>query len=418
MKLEDIGFYTLSDARAENASHESRMMRGEVLLTDDCNFNCPYCRGIRSDCAGSMAIDKAKAVIDFWAEDRLKNIRFSGGEPTMYPGIHIVIRHARRRGVERIALSTNGTAPTDLYMQLIDDGVNDFSVSLDACCAGDAQKMAGTKAAHWERIRDNIREISARTYLTVGVVLTEHNEADAKKIVDLALELGAHDVRVIPAAQYKRGLQGAKHLFSTGDHKILDYRLANIEKGRDLRGLGELDFRRCPLVLDDSAVAGDFHFPCIIYLREGGDPIGRVSGNMRQERLEWFQRTNTYENPICRGNCLDVCVDYNNKWLDTHLGGLERLNTEYFDFSTWRSGSYLWTELHLRSRFHLITSDYGKREIRKHAVGWAPGRLLAFRPKAGHIGVMFFIDGEHGWCHMRKNEFYEVFGGRYTLSRV
>jgi len=55
------------------------------------------------------------------------------------------------------------------------------------------------------------------------------------------------------------------------------------------------------------------HYPCIIYLREWGDPIGELGAQTRIDRLRWAQEHDTHEDPICRKNCLDVCVDYNNK---------------------------------------------------------------------------------------------------------
>lgn len=55
MKLEDIGFYTLSDERAKNASESSPLHRCEILITDKCNFKCPYCRGMREDLRGTMS---------------------------------------------------------------------------------------------------------------------------------------------------------------------------------------------------------------------------------------------------------------------------------------------------------------------------------------------------------------------------
>ena len=44
MKLEEIGFYTLDDERAKHASETSPLWRCELLLTNKCNFHCPYCR--------------------------------------------------------------------------------------------------------------------------------------------------------------------------------------------------------------------------------------------------------------------------------------------------------------------------------------------------------------------------------------
>ena len=70
---------------------------------------------------------------------------------------------------------------------------------------------------------------------------------------------------------------------------------------------------KCKLVLDDMAVAGDPHFPCIIYMRQGGASIGKVGPNMRSERLEWYKRHNSHEDKICRFVCLDVCVNFNDK---------------------------------------------------------------------------------------------------------
>lgn len=56
------------------------MWRCEMILTDRCNFNCPYCRGLREDIQGDMPMEVAERTIDLWAADGLRNIRFSGGE--------------------------------------------------------------------------------------------------------------------------------------------------------------------------------------------------------------------------------------------------------------------------------------------------------------------------------------------------
>ena len=75
-KLENIGFYTLNDERAKNTSSTSQMMRCELILTDLCNFKCPYCKGLRDDCKGTISLERAKEIVDYWTKDNLKNIRF------------------------------------------------------------------------------------------------------------------------------------------------------------------------------------------------------------------------------------------------------------------------------------------------------------------------------------------------------
>lgn len=42
MDLKEIGFYTLLDERVLNTSETSQMKRCEMIITEYCNFRCPY----------------------------------------------------------------------------------------------------------------------------------------------------------------------------------------------------------------------------------------------------------------------------------------------------------------------------------------------------------------------------------------
>lgn len=315
MKLEDIGFYTLEDSRAANVSEVTPLWRCELILTPKCNFKCPYCRGTD---AKELTFEEAKNVVDLWGSQGLQNIRFSGGEPTLWPRLADLVEHVENQsGIERIAISTNGSADFSVYDNLIYVGVNDFSISLDACCASTGEIMSGGKKGMWEKVTENIKELSKHTYTTVGVVLTEINVDELKDIIQFASEeLGVADIRIISAAQWNANLN-LSNLNLKNNHPILNYRLNNMKIGKRIRGLTETDNRRCPLILDDMVIKGDYHYPCIIHMREGGKPIGSITGKtmkqIRGERSRFSFLHNTHEDPICKNNCLDVCVDYNNK---------------------------------------------------------------------------------------------------------
>jgi MoaA/NifB/PqqE/SkfB family radical SAM enzyme len=312
-KLEDIGFYTLSDERAAKSSVSSPLWRCELILTDKCNFRCPYCRGLKPGLRGNMDLYQAEKTLDYWLSEGLRNVRFSGGEPTIYKALPDLVRTCKQSKVEHIAVSTNGSAPLKYYERLISLGLNDLSISLDAGCCSIGDAMAGGKTGSWDHTVDIIRELSRVCYVTVGMVFTETNINDCLNAVLFADSLGVADIRVIPAAQYNRALQTLSALPDSilKRHPILSYRINNIRQGLSVRGTGRTS---CPLVLDDMAVAGKWHFPCIIYMREGGKPIGEVSTNMRGERLEWYDTHNPSLDSICKQNCLDVCVEYNAKW--------------------------------------------------------------------------------------------------------
>ena len=184
MKLEEIGFYTFSDQRARQTSGTSPLWRGEILLTSKCNFNCSYCYGLKS--IEDISFEDAKYCVELWQSDGLKNVRFSGGEPTLYPGIDRLVEMCRRGGVERIGISTNGSRSLSFYENLVKLGVDDFAISLDASEPILADKIARVPN-QWDRVVANIKELAKMTYVTVCIVFTRENVAEAKNIIYFVL---------------------------------------------------------------------------------------------------------------------------------------------------------------------------------------------------------------------------------------
>jgi uncharacterized radical SAM superfamily Fe-S cluster-containing enzyme len=106
--LNTIGFYTLSDERVKTTCVNSQMKRCEMIITEYCNFKCPYCRGLKNEIYGDrkikeLSLEEIKHNIDLWCENvPLENIRFSGGEPTLHKNIVDVVKYAKEKGIKRI----------------------------------------------------------------------------------------------------------------------------------------------------------------------------------------------------------------------------------------------------------------------------------------------------------------------------
>lgn len=331
MSLEKIGFYTLSDKRASETSLTSDLQRCELILTDMCNFKCPYCRGMKDEDKGHISWEKAEFIVRMWGANNLQNIRFSGGEPTMWrvkdqagnsKDLVDIVALAKEVGVKRIAISTNGSMRASYYDRLLDAGVTDFSISLDSCCAETGDKMAGDKKGAWEKVISNIKYLSAKTYVTVGVVFTPENIEEFCHLVEFADNLGVHDIRILSSSQWNKEFYDIRIPQEYLDkYPILKYRMEHFAGEVHVRGLSDSDNTACPLMIDDMAILNGKHYPCIIAMREHEDPIGEIDFTLtpeeaikkvRLERLRWIQTNNTHENSICKKNCLDVCRDYNN----------------------------------------------------------------------------------------------------------
>ena len=172
-----------------------------------------------------------------------------------------LISYTKESGIKRIAISTNGSASTAYYIDLFHRGVNDFSISLDACCASFGDKMAGVKGA-WETIVKNIEVLSSLTYVTVGCVFDENNIEQSLETVVFAHNLGVTDIRIISAARYNAALEFASKIPNEiiAAHPILKYRVDNFKNGLNVRGIKENDYHKCPLMLDDMSIRGEYTY--------------------------------------------------------------------------------------------------------------------------------------------------------------
>lgn len=86
---------------------------------------------------------------------------------------------------------------------------------------------------------------------------------------------------------------------------------------------------------------------------------------------------------------------------------IPQLDSSLFDWLAWRNGTI--HDLGIQScREQLITSQHGKEQLRKYAIGFCFGHNLPCRPK-DEIAVMFLKDDLYFWFHLREKEFQEVF---------
>jgi hypothetical protein len=84
-----------------------------------------------------------------------------------------------------------------------------------------------------------------------------------------------------------------------------------------------------------------------------------------------------------------------------------KLYPDSFDWSRWRLGVAIWREIGLASRYYDIIEQADV--LRRYAIGYLPGEKLIVRPKIDETAVMFLIDGEFCWTHLRQEEFDYVF---------
>ena len=67
----------------------------------------------------------------------------------------------------------------------------------------------------------------------------------------------------------------------------------------------------CGIAKNDVTIVGKHHYPCLVYFREGGSPIGEINQSMIEDRLKWSIEHDTLKDPICSKYCMDFKCEFN-----------------------------------------------------------------------------------------------------------
>jgi len=114
---------------------EKSPLQIDLFAVDICNLKCPMCpRQEFIPGKGYMDFSTVKKILDQATQYGLYAFNFAGlGEPTLYPHLFEVIRHAKEKGVVDVNMHTNGTRLSpDFNRKLIESGLDRLIVSLDS----------------------------------------------------------------------------------------------------------------------------------------------------------------------------------------------------------------------------------------------------------------------------------------------
>jgi cyclic pyranopterin phosphate synthase len=108
-----------------------------ISVTDRCNFRCVYCMPAEGltwlPKSEILSYEEITSVVSQLAPLGLRRLRITGGEPTIRPQLDRLIAMLRAvRGVEDIALSTNGVRLPDLAESLRGAGLDRVNISADS----------------------------------------------------------------------------------------------------------------------------------------------------------------------------------------------------------------------------------------------------------------------------------------------
>src|SRR5579872_4860564 len=166
-----------------------------VSLLQHCNLGCVYCvagedeaREAKPDRDGdSLAVGDLLAIIRrLHGQLQLDNIRLTGGEPLLYPGLASLIAGIREAGISANRLTTNGFLLERQAAALRNAGLEALNVSLDAIDEGVFFRISRRRSA--ARVIGGI-DAALQTGLEVkinAVIMKGMNDLQVLPLLDFA----------------------------------------------------------------------------------------------------------------------------------------------------------------------------------------------------------------------------------------
>jgi MoaA/NifB/PqqE/SkfB family radical SAM enzyme len=299
--------------------------RGVMFLTERCNLNCLYCK--RSQYTQrDFGVEEAKKAVEQLAEFKCKYLHLTGGEVTIFDGLEEIVGVAKERGMAS-SLSTNGTGSPELYKKLVDNGAKFFYVTLNTDNQAECDQMAGRENTFEQIVATlkglvEMRDAGKDVYLTINVVVCDNNIPRIEEIANFVSGLRPDDFKLIPTTKLMHLMtdgqkEKIQHLAESSalmeKYSFFNYRL---EHFATMRGLKDEKYKgsRCYICMDERVYGPDHYWPCDIYFREKGKPLGRRPDSLlaqADQAFEFAKRHKPAEDPICREFCCDITRDFN-----------------------------------------------------------------------------------------------------------
>jgi MoaA/NifB/PqqE/SkfB family radical SAM enzyme len=322
-----------------------RLDRMTVFVTHRCNLGCAYCNGphltrltgdrerketmLRRDLTVSSFETLAEEVA---RRGIVRHIHFTGGEATVNKDLPEFVRIATRLGI-LTSVTTNGTAPPEMYEELLRLGMTEIRVSIDTWNPAAFDAIVKSRNA-WDKTVASIKAIVRardtafpKTFLCLNACVFPANFADLEQTVAFLVSLNPNDIKLLVVGEAREFIfaqdpaitERLLHLLDPypGDFLLLRKKIAALldpqASGFSVCKIGKVA-PRCFVPLTERTFDGQHYYPCSIYLRYYGRPLGTIDEPMekQEENILNFVRSHPCtEDPICSQHCVSCCKSFN-----------------------------------------------------------------------------------------------------------
>jgi|GEM_PF-1372740 len=324
------------------------MHRVTAFVSHKCNMFCDYCTGPHltwreGDSARKKTMMRKDLTVEQYTSyladlvahcDFIEHVHFTGGEATIKNYLPTLIQATTEQGVLS-SITSNGIAAPSFYRSMIEKGLSEVRISLDSYKAEDFESAVHVKGA-FQRVLDTIQEITRLrdengqdVFLVLNACIGEANLERIRKTLRFLLSLNPNDLKFLLIVQDKQFVmsQENKELLKELHGYLTDYpseryyllrrKIDNLFNP-DAAGLEDQEaqevMKHCFIPMTERTIDGQHYYPCSIYTRWYGEPIGELDEpfEVQQEKsMKFVWEHDCRKDPICLKYCVNCCKLYN-----------------------------------------------------------------------------------------------------------
>lgn len=182
----------LDELRPEEAVWSTSPRQVSIALTNVCDLHCAYCYAPKHK--ASLHTDQVFGWLKELDTDGCLGVGFGGGEPTLHPDFVDICKRVAGETQLAVAFTTHGHRLTPQMVERLKGSIHFARISVD----GIGRTYEEQRGKQFSSLLRSIESVATLSPFGLNVVVNERTVAELDAISELAQNLGASELLLLP----------------------------------------------------------------------------------------------------------------------------------------------------------------------------------------------------------------------------